>query len=140
MVYTFDNYNYVIRLDKGEKLVESLDTFVLETHLQGAWINGIGGVLQVELGFYDLDAKAYQWRTFDNAYEITNLHGSLAMGEDGKPAFHLHGTFCDAQFQAIGGHVKEAVVAGTCELFVHRSYKPLHRRLDAGVGLNTLAI
>lgn len=135
----FDEYNYVIKLEKGERLIEALDAFaVAEPELAGAWISGLGGALEMTLGFYDLETKKYQWRTFKGLYEITALTGNLAFDERGKLMPHLHGTFADAQYRPIGGHVKELVAAATVELFVHRTWKPLKRKTDPNVGLKTL--
>ncbi len=118
MKYRFDGYNYVVRLDKGELLVESLTKFAREQKLGGAWISGLGGALWAEIGYYHLGSKEYTWRKIDQLLEITALQGNLAWaGED--PVLHLHGTFSDEKMQAFGGHVKELQVGGTCELFLH---------------------
>jgi predicted DNA-binding protein with PD1-like motif len=139
MVYTFDEYNYVIKLSKGERLAEALETFIAaEPELTGAWVSGLGGALEMTIGFYDLDAQAYQWRTFEGLYEITALTGNLALDEEGKLMPHLHGTFADRHYQIVGGHVKDLVTAATVELFVHRTWKPLKRKMDSGTGLQTL--
>lgn len=140
MVYLFDGFNDFIRLSTGERLHAALAEFVRATKIQGAWVSGLGAASQVELGFYDLRAKTYQWRTFDGAYEITSLQGSIALDEQGKPVFHLHGTFADNAYQTIGGHVRDLVVGGTCELFAHRSYQPLRRARDEASGLNLLQL
>jgi len=137
MRYAFDGYNYTIRLDKGERLSDSLQQFVRETGVDGAWLQIIGSAQEVTLGFYDLPQKAYQWRTFTGLREITGLQGNIAL-KQGKAMFHLHGTLADADFAVIGGHVKDFVAGATVEIFVHRTYKPLTRTLDPAVGLPTL--
>lgn len=138
MRYAFDGFNYFIRLDKGERLSESLETFMRETKIDGAWVSAIGGALEVTLGFYDLDKKQYQWRTLNGLYEITGLQGNLARDESGTMMFHLHGTLSDAHYRVVGGHVKDLVAAATVEIFVHRAYLPLNRKTDPQVGLQTL--
>ncbi len=138
MVSTFDGYNYIVRLNRGEKLSEAFAQFFSENKLEGASITAVGGAEQIELGFYDLDAKDYLWKTFPDLYEITGLLGTIALDETGKPMYHLHGTFADRDFRVVGGHVKDFVVGGTCELFVHRTYEPLHRKTDDETGLKLL--
>lgn len=138
MVYRFDGYNYLVRLDKGEYLMESLERFVRETQLQGAWVSGIGGALEAELGFYDLETKQYQYQRFEGLSEIVSLAGSLAFDENGKLIVHLHGVFGDKQYQTLGGHVKDLVAGATVELFVHLSQLPVRRKLDGEVGLPLL--
>lgn len=109
-----------------------------EIRIDGAWVSGIGAALECELGFYNLETKQYQWRTFQGPLEILSLQGNLAKNEAGEMMFHLHGTFSDNQYQTVGGHVKDLTVGGTLELFIHRSYQPLHRKTDKAVGLQTL--
>lgn len=138
MTYSFDGFNYLVRLDKGEHLGEAIKQFVAETKIEGAWVNGLGGALEVTLGFYDLDKQAYQWRTFAGLREVVSLTGNLAFDEQGNMMHHLHGVFGDLAYQMVGGHVKDLVAAATIELFVHRAYQPMRRKVDPNVGLQTL--
>ena len=139
MVATFDGFNYIVRLDKGERLSEAMELFFAAyPQLDGALVSGIGGAQEMTLGFYDLDAKEYRWRTFTGLYEITSLSGMIALDASSKLTYHLHGTFGSRDYQVIGGHVKDLVVGGTCELFIHRTYQPLRRRHDDATGLDIL--
>lgn len=138
MTYSFDGFNYLIKLNKGDRLIEALERFVAETQIEGAWVNGLGGALGMTLGFYDLDAKAYQWKTYEGLYEIAGLTGNIAFDEQGKAVFHLHGTFGDKNNQSLSGHIKDLTAAATVELFVHRAYQPTKRKQDPEVGLPTL--
>lgn len=137
MRYSFDGYNYLIRLDKGEKLAESLEQFVAETKLEGAWVNGLGAALEATLGYYDLEKKEYVWQQFEGVREVVSLTGNLAY-DDGTFIFHLHGMLSDKNYQTIGGHVKDLTAGGTLELFIHRAYQPTKRKLDENTGLKTL--
>lgn len=140
MRFSCDEYNYVIRLDKGERLMDGLHTFVQQTKLQTAWLSGIGGAQELTLGFYDLAKQTYRWQQFDGLREVLSLTGNIALDKAGKPALHLHGVFGDDKFQTVGGHVKDLVIGGTLELFVHRIDQPITRRLDKNVGLQTLDV
>lgn len=114
----FDGYNWILRLDRGEKLIESLDKFAKEKDVKGGFLTGIGGASSAELGFYNLGTKEYSWQKINEPLEVTALQGNLAI-KDGEPIWHIHGTFSDEKMQAIGGHVKELEVSGTLELFLH---------------------
>lgn len=138
MKHIFDGYNHVLRFDKGEQLAPLLEQFATEQDVQGAWLSGIGAATALTLGFYDLEKQEYHWQDFSGLYEVVSLQGNLALGEDGEQMFHLHGVFSDAKYRTIGGHVKDLTVGGTLELFVHRTYKPLERKLDEAVGLKML--
>lgn len=141
MKYKFDGYNWLVRLEKGEKLIENLLKMIKKEEIKGGWISGLGGALSAELGFYDLNAKEYNWQTFDQLMEITSLQGNIAY-KNGEPILHIHGTFTRADFSALGGHVKELVVGGTCEILIHRWYEEggLARSVDQETGLTLLDV
>ncbi|HSE29375.1 MAG TPA: PPC domain-containing DNA-binding protein [Candidatus Saccharimonadales bacterium] len=139
MTYKYDGFNYVIRLNKDERLSEALKEFLQKTEVDGAWILGIGGAQEATLGFYSLKTKQYNWRTFSDLMEVTSLQGNIAVDEDGEPVFHMHGTFAGEDFNSFGGHVKDLIVGGTLEIFVHRTDDmPLSRKHDTEVGLDLL--
>lgn len=138
MTYNFDGYNYLVRLEKGEKLAECLDKFMSETKIEGGWLNGVGAADEITIGLYQPKTKDYKWKTFNEQMEITALVGNLAYGADGKMMFHLHGTFGDKNFQTVSGHVKDFLVTATLELFVHRAYQPTRRKFDDETGLQLL--
>jgi len=135
-----DGYNWLLRFKKGELLVENLIEFVEAEQISGGWISGLGAVTDAELGFYDLEHKTYNWKRFNKLMEITNLQGNIAWYKD-EPVVHLHGTFCDENMQAIGGHVRELQVGGTVELMIHKwNGDPLTRILDKETNLKLLNI
>ncbi len=138
MTHSFDGYNYLIRLDMGERLSDGLEKFIAESKIEGGWISGVGAACEVAIGFYELNAKDYKWRTFGRTMEIASLNGNFAYDEQGKVMWHLHGVFADEEYQTVGGHVKDFVAGATVELFVHQSYKPMNRKHDDTTGLKTL--
>jgi uncharacterized protein len=136
MVYSFDGFNYLIRLEKGERLKESVAQFVQETKLEGAWVNGLGGALEATLGFYDLE----QWQAFEGLREVLSLTGNIAFDEKGELVLHVHGVLGDGQYQTVGGHVQDLVAGATLELFIHCAYQPTKRKFNQGVGLPLLDV
>ena len=138
MKFKADGYNWIVRLEKGEKLIESLTRLVKQENIPSCWINAIGAVTFAELGFYDLDNKEYQWHKVNELMEITGLQGNIAFDGD-EPVFHVHGTFSKRDMNIIGGHVKELTIGGTCEILLHRWYKDNFTRTKSDeIGLNLL--
>ncbi len=138
MIYHFDGYNYLVRLAKGERLIESLTTLATKQDLKATWISGLGGAQWVELGFYDLEQKQYLWKRFDQLMEVTSLQGNVAWNGD-HPVWHVHGTLSGRDYQAIGGHVKELCVGGTVELHLHTIFNSrFAREHDEDTGLDLL--
>lgn len=138
MKYKFDGYNWIVRLEKGEKLADNLLNLIRQENIGGAWLSGLGAAQSVELGYYDLAAKQYHWKTVDQLMEITSLQGNVAWDGD-EPVLHIHGTFSDENMVAHGGHVNDLVVGGTCEILLHRWYDgKLARSQDEDPGLKLL--
>lgn len=138
MKFKADGFNWIVRLERGELLIESLDKIVRQEDIGGAWISGLGGAEWAELGYYDLEKQEYQWKKLDQLLEITSLQGNVSW-LDGEPKLHVHGSFSDQNMRAFGGHVKELQVGGTCEILFHKWYKDhLTRSADDSVGLPLL--
>lgn len=128
----------VVVIRRGEEVMTRLTEYAREHNLKAAWISGLGGSGTVTLGFYDIEAKTYEWQEFATPLEILNLTGNLAI-VDGEPFWHVHGTFGSRDYRVIGGHVKELVVGLTCELLVTPLDAPLTRTFDDETGLKLLA-
>ncbi len=140
MKYLRDASLLIVRLEKGELLIEQLNKLIEKEQIASAWVNGLGGATWAELGFYDLEKQEYHWKRFDELMEITSLQGNIAVDEAGQTAIHLHGSFARSDMSGVGGHVKELAVGGTCELRISILSTPLVRRGDAKVGLNLLDV
>jgi uncharacterized protein len=98
MTYKFDGYNWLVRFDRGDLLVEQLTKLVKSENIRGAWVSGLGGAQWAELGFYDLNKKAYHWKRFDQLMEITSIQGNVAW--DGEPTPPKHGGSKNVTWQA----------------------------------------
>ena len=121
--------------------MEQLAEFSGQTGIKVAWIQGLGAALDMELGYYNVETRAYSWKTFSHPpYEITAMQGNMVITKEGNPRLHLHGTFSDEHFAAFGGHIKELTVGGTCELHIRPLQITLTRSLDEVSGLETICV
>lgn len=138
MKYKYDGFNWLVRLERGEKLVEQLTSFVRAQKVTGAWISGLGTASWVEVGFFEIKNQKYDWQTINDHLEILSLTGNVSW--DGQqPTLHIHGSFSDSKMQSVGGHVRELEVAATCEIFLHFwDSEGLQRKLDKSTGLKLL--
>ena len=128
---------YVIRLDRGEKLVQSLARFCDEHKVPSASFQGIGTCREATLGFFRMDTGRYKFRTFPGDHEITSLTGNVSRVE-GRAFVHAHIVLGNARFGARSGHLKEADVSATCEIVLVPLARPLGRKSDPATGLNLL--
>jgi len=127
--------DFLIRLYPGEELVESLTRWVQEAGLQGGTVQGLGGVRDVVLAYFDLNKKAYhRWNNPGN-WELVHLWGNLTQ-RDGKPFWHLHAAISDPEGNCKAGHLVSAVVSITAELVVKPWSESIQRLPDDLTGLS----
>jgi hypothetical protein len=130
---------YIIRLDAGEKIVESLLALCERDQIGAGFFNGLGAVAGAEIGHFDPASNAYEWMALSGPYEIVSLSGNITK-VDGKPFIHAHIALGDNAFAVRGGHLKEAVVSVTCEVTLTRFRDDIGRTRDAATGLSLLAL
>lgn len=132
-----NEHTQIIVLEKGEDLHTTLQALALSSGWSSAWVQGLGGAALITLGFFDPVKKEYQWKTVTGQHEILGLQGNLAW-VDGKPFWHIHGTFSGPDFTVIGGHVRDLLVGLTCEVAITPLETPLTRVFDDDTGLKLL--
>ncbi len=126
---------YILRFDLHDDLMSELQLFIRQHNITGAWLQGLGAAKAVELGYYNLETETYEWHKLTELMEITNLTGNVAWQND-KPIIHMHVTLSDQRLQAIGGHVKDLIVGGTCEIYLRVFEQTLTRKRDDTTKLN----
>lgn len=135
MQYRVFGDTYVVRLQRGEEVLTCLRELCEKESISLGTVSAIGAVNHVVVGVYRVDEQKYVANTFDGVMELTSLMGNITE-KDGEPYLHLHATFGDLTGKVIGGHLNEAVVSATCELFVRKVEGHVGRRLDPETGLN----
>ncbi|HCZ05562.1 MAG: uncharacterized protein PWP37_498 [Thermotogota bacterium] len=107
-----------IRLDHGEDFYAKLYEAVNDLKIHSAVVlSGIGMLMDVELGWFDVQNQRYERKNFSGAYELLSLSGNLSL-KDGQPFFHLHVVLSRPGEPAIGGHLFSASVCNTVEIFL----------------------
>jgi hypothetical protein len=127
--------NYLVRLERGEAVIESLREFADRTRIGFAEIRAIGTLDRVTLGYYDAEAKTYHEKSFDEPLEVLNLTGNIARGDDGGRIVHAHVTLSRPDYTTRGGHLAAGVVGPTLEVIVETAPLTIRRRHDADTGL-----
>ena len=138
MQYRQFGNTYMVRIDLGEDIVESLKRFCEEENIRLGRVEAIGAADHALIGVYDLEKKEYYPEKLDGFMEIASLNGSVT-SMDGKPYIHLHATLADQNHAVHGGHVLEMRVGATCEMFVTVLDGEVTRRKDEGLGINLWA-
>jgi len=130
---------YIVRLDAGEKIVETLKALCERDGIGGGFFSGLGAVGEAEIGHFDPESNAYAWARLSGSFEIVSLYGNITTVE-GKPFIHAHIALGDNTFAVRGGHLREAAVSVTCEITLTRFRDDIGRRQDGASGLWKLAL
>ena len=82
MTYKIDNNYYYVSLDPGEEINNTIENIALKESIKTAWINGIGAIRDVEIGYYDIESKTYIRQIFKEDFELTSLIGNISIKEE----------------------------------------------------------
>lgn len=125
----------VARIDRGEEILASLREIALRENIHLARISAIGAVGDFTVGVFHTAEKQYQANRFQGDWEIVSLSGSITQ-MNGEYYAHLHMSAGGTDGAVVGGHLNEAVVSATCELFITVLDGTVERRFSPEVGLN----
>jgi predicted DNA-binding protein with PD1-like motif len=130
---------YLVKLEKGEDIINALTKFCQEQGIKsGIVVNGIGGVSEVVLKYFNLEKKEYIAKKFSGKnFELLSLSGNISLLEN-KPFLHLHAVLGDEKYQVFGGHLDSAIVAVTAEIIIDPSTEFVSRKMDNKFDLNLL--
>jgi uncharacterized protein len=126
-----------VRLDRGEELLVALTRFCKDQGIGCASLTGIGAVEDSVLGYYDLGLFTYLNKTIPGVCELVSLTGNVTL-VDGEPFIHAHACLGRRDLTILGGHLVQATVAVTAEVFLDPCEGSLERVLDPEVKLKLI--
>lgn len=132
----FDD-SYVVRLNKGEEVIETLKELCLKEDIKLAEITGLGASNLVEIGVFNVNTKEYNTKVFEGMFEITSLVGNATRKED-DVYLHIHINFGDEEGNVKGGHLVQARISATSEIIIRKIEGEVGRKLSDEIGLNLL--
>ncbi len=132
----YGNY-YIVRIDRGEEILENLQKLAKEEAIKIGTISGIGACDRVTIGVYSVEKKKYFETTLNEDLELTSLNGNITTMA-GEVYLHLHANFGKANGEVVGGHLNKAYISGTSEIFIHTIDDEIDRKKDPVTGLNIL--
>ena len=94
MEYRAFKDTYMLRIDIGEEITESLKKMCKQEGIRLAEVNAIGASDHAVVGVYDLQEQAYRREELTGFMEIAGLTGSVT-SMDGNPYVHLHAVLAD---------------------------------------------
>ena len=135
MEYKKFGNHYVIRMEKGEEVMEKLKELCLKEDIRLGSISGLGAAGEVEIGLFNTESKEYKTTVMKGMFEITSLIGNITRKDD-EVYLHCHINFSDASLHTYGGHLVRVIISATGEIVITKIDGEVERHFDENRGLN----
>lgn len=129
---------YALAFEKGDNVIETLSAFARDRGIGAAHFTAIGAFRDATLAYFDWSTKEYEEISVDEQVEVASLTGNIAT-VDGEPAIHVHCVLGRSDGSTVAGHLVEARVRPTLELFLVVGPGSLEKHADHETGLDLLA-
>lgn len=137
MVYKIFEDTIVLRLEKGEEVISSIKEVCEKEKITLGTITGLGAANSVTIGLFKTKEKKYYSTNHKEDFEITNLTGNISTMNN-EVYLHIHGTFANIDGVCIGGHLNEAIISATAEIFIKKVNGSIDRKFSDEIGLNLI--
>jgi predicted DNA-binding protein with PD1-like motif len=128
---------YIIRIDKGEEVVETLMKFCTNNNITLGTINGLGATNKVTIGLFEAKSKKYFSKELSGNHEIAPLYGNITT-MNGEVYLHLHVNLGNDEHKSFAGHLNSAIVSATVEVVIDAIEGEVERKFSDEIGLNLL--
>ncbi len=130
---------FCVRLESGDKVVESLTALLTAEGIGYAAVSGLGAVRHVRLAYLNVDRREYEPHEVEEQMELVSLVGNAAL-RDGKPFLHLHATLGRRDLSLFGGHLQEATANPTVEVWLAPEGDVVTRVFDESIGMAVMQL
>ena len=128
---------WLLAFDAGEPVIERLLDFARTQDIGAAHFHAIGAFRRATVAFYDLAARRYEEHAVEEQVEVCSLIGDVSRSDD-DVRVHAHCVLGRRDLSTLGGHLVEAEVNPTLELFLWQGEVVLERKQDETSGLPLL--
>lgn len=139
MKYQRFEQTIIVRMDKGEDIVEQVKNVASKEKIKLASISALGAINEFTVGVFKTKEKKYYANEFKGDFEIVSLTGTINTMND-EYYSHMHLSAGNDQGQVFGGHLNKAIVSATCEMVIQIINGEVDRYFDEEVGLNLLKL
>lgn len=128
---------HVIRVVRGEELVESILKYCTTNNVKAGWVQAIGACSKATISSYNFQTCEYDKKTFTEDLELVSLIGNISVVDD-KPSLHAHVSLSRRDMSVLGGHLHSMTISGTGEVFITPFETEFTRSHDKDTGLNLI--
>jgi predicted DNA-binding protein with PD1-like motif len=129
--------HYAIILAKGDEIMSGLTDFARQNKVTSASFTAIGAFSHATVSWFDDGRKEFKLIPIEQQVELVSMIGDIALVND-QPAVHTHVAVASSDGTVRGGHVINAFVFPTLELFMTVYPTPLHKESDKATGLKLI--
>jgi len=139
MEYRRFGNKYILRIDKGEEVVDTLKKFCIDNKIRLGTITGLGATNKVTIGLFEAQSKKYFSKELTGNHEIAPLYGNITT-MNGEIYLHLHVNLGNEDHKSFAGHLNSAFVSATVEVIIDSIEGEVERKFSDEIGLNLLKI
>ncbi len=137
MEYKKFSNKIIVRIDRGEEIVESLKKLCKELNIKLGTITGLGATDNAVIGLFDTEEKKYYSKELKGDHEIAPIYGNISTMND-ETYLHLHANLCNKENKSFGGHLNSAIVSATFEGVIDIIDGEIDREFNDDMQLNLL--
>lgn len=136
MEYRVFGDSIVLRIQKGEEILDTIKAVCEQEKVALAEVSGIGAVNDVTLGVFNSEKFEYESQQFTGDMEIASCTGNVSQMK-GQTYLHLHMVVGNVTRGVVhAGHLNRAKVSLTGEFIIRRIDGSVDREYSREVGLN----
>jgi hypothetical protein len=117
--------------------MSGLTDFAKQNKVTSASFTAIGAFSHATVAWFDESRKEFKLVPIEQQVELVSMIGDIALSGD-QPTVHTHVSVASSDGAVRGGHLINAFVFPTLELFVTVYPTPLHKQLDEATGLKLI--
>ena len=130
---------YLVRLDIGDEIMESLTEICRKEKILVGSITGIGTTNHAKIGLLDTTTNVYYPMEYNEDLEITGINGTVSEMND-ETYLHIHISLAKKDHSVVGGHLDFAYVSAVAEIFIRPVDGKTDREFSETAGVNLLQL
>ncbi|MDS0524293.1 DNA-binding protein [Clostridium sp. SHJSY1] len=132
--------NFYVRIDKDEEIISNIEKICKRESILAGHFQGIGACDKAIVSTYLPDKDKFTDHPILGMLEMVSLMGNITIDENGEPVLHSHGVFSyldeAGKPTIVAGHLTEAIVNYTGEIFIQTAEEAIGRMIDPKTGIS----
>ena len=128
----------VAKIEPNEDIIDAIKQVIKKHSIKSGLLNVIGALKKFTIGYFDIETKEYNFKTFDEDIELISCMGNIAF-KDNEPIIHLHVSVGKEDYSIMGGHLSQpSIVSVTAEVYIYEIIQTITRANDPQFDLSLL--